>query len=307
MKPAWTSPHGRPLPVVGERTLIMGVLNVTPDSFSDGGRYHSTDAAADHAAQLLAEGADIIDLGGESTRPGHTPVAEAEELSRVLPVIAAIRRRCPTLPLSIDTTKPAVAAAAIAAGADVINDVSGLTAGLSRETLAAARQSLAAFPTDLAALPLAPMAEIAAQSGCPLIVMHPAAPPRLGEFWAEILADLRLSLALAERAGVPPHQLWVDPGFGFGKTVPENLELVKNLSRLATLGCPILLGTSRKSTIGQVLDRPADLRLEGTAVTVVWGIAQGCQMVRVHDVAALLPVIRMADALAHGLRYHFPV
>jgi dihydropteroate synthase len=140
-----------------------------------------------------------------------------------------------------------------------------------------------------------------------LIVMHPTAPARVGDFWAEILADLRLSLALAERAGLPARQLWVDPGFGFGKTVPENLELVKNLSRLTALGRPVLLGTSRKSTLGRVLDRPVDQRLEGTAATVVWGIAQGCAMVRVHDVAALRPAIQMADALARGLAGVFPV
>ncbi len=306
MTPSWTSPHGRPLPPIGGRTLIMGVLNATPDSFSDGGLHLAPGAAADQAARLLAEGADIVDLGGESTRPGHAPVGEAEELRRVLPAIAAIRARCPGLPLSIDTTKPAVAAAAIAAGADVINDISGLTAGIAPEVLAAACQSFAAGRPDFGALLPAPMAVLAARLACPLIVMHPAAPARAGDFWTEILAGLRLSLALAERTGVPPHQLWVDPGFGFGKTVPENLELVKNLSRLAVLGRPVLLGPSRKSTIGHVLGRPVDQRLEGTAASVVWAIAQGCQMVRVHEVAALRPAIRMADALAHGLGYDLP-
>jgi dihydropteroate synthase len=298
----WTSPHGRILPRVGARTLVMAVLNVTPDSFSDGGRFVSPEAAAEVALKLAGEGADVIDIGGESTRPGHETVTAEEELRRVLPVIAAIRERSPTLPISIDTSKATVAEAAVAAGADLINDVCGLTAGIDPAVWTAARKAVGAGAAP-PQLPISPLAAVAARHGCPLIAMHPSAPLRIHDFWTEIIADLRLCLALAEQAGVEPRQIWVDPGFGFGKTVAENLELVKNLGRLSVLGRPILLGTSRKSTIGRVLDRTVDQRLEGTAATVVWGIAQGCAMVRVHDVAALQPTLRMADAVARGLTY----
>ncbi|HKB91120.1 MAG TPA: dihydropteroate synthase family protein [Opitutaceae bacterium] len=298
----WTSPHGRTLPRICERTLIMGVINVTPDSFSDGGLHPVPEDAANHAFRLASEGADIIDVGGESTRPGHSPISMEDELHRVLPAIAAIRQRCPALPISIDTSKPEVAEAAIIAGADVINDVTGLTGGVPVEALRAASLRVRAG-IEAGDLPRSPMAESVAHLDCPVIVMHPATSDRRGNFWTEILADIRVYLTLARNAGVREDQLWIDPGFGFGKTVEENLELLKNLDRLAVLGHPVLLGTSRKSTIGRVLDRPVDQRFEGTAATLVWGIARGCHMVRVHDVAALRSTIRMADAISRGLSY----
>lgn len=275
----WTSPHGRPLPDWRVRTLLMGIINVTPDSFSDGGACSDPEAAAERAVTLHTAGADVIDIGAESTRPGANPIDEAEELRRLLPAIRAIRARLPQIPISADTYRPAVAEAAITAGADMLNDVWGGAVTSTRPSLA----------------------PVAAACRCPWILMHNRERAVYADFWPELLADLRAAVARAEVAGVARAQLWVDPGFGFGKDVELNLEVLGRLSRVTALGLPVLLGTSRKSTLGRVLGEPDPLRRgAGDAASAAWGIAQGASMLRVHDVAALRPVARMADALRAG-------
>lgn len=259
----------------------MGIMNLTPDSFSDGGALPGVDDALRRAEALLDEGADVLDLGAESTRPGASPVAADDELARLLPVVQALRRRFPRAALSVDTYKPDVAAAAVAAGADLVNDVEGGRFGARGDE--------------------SPMGATCAQARCPLILMHRRREADYHDFWPEILADLRGSLRAAMTAGMAPEQLWTDPGFGFGKTPAQNLLLVRDLAKVAALGHPVLLGTSRKSTLGLVLGEPDPLRREaGNDVTAAWGVAQGCSMVRVHDVAGIRPVIRMADALRRG-------
>jgi dihydropteroate synthase len=263
----------------GRRTYVMGILNVTPDSFSgDGlvanaGEEATLAAAVAQARRMAGEGADLLDVGGESTRPGHAPVDEAEELARVVPVIRALRAALPALPLSIDTTKPAVAEAALDAGADLLNDV------------------WAVGPSGAA------MARVAAERGVPLVVMHNRAEAAYQDVVAEVVADLSAALERAVELGVPRERLIVDPGIGFGKTAEHNLTLLHGLAALRDLGRPILLGTSRKSTIGLVLDAPVEERLEGTLATTALGIAAGVDLVRVHDVGANRRAARMADAV----------
>jgi dihydropteroate synthase len=267
----------------GERTFVMGILNVTPDSFSGdgllvsagGGHAGSVAAAVAQAVEMAAEGADVLDIGGESTRPGHAGVDDAEELHRVIPVVDAVRAALPGMPITIDTTKPAVAVAALAAGADAINDVWGVAEDNAR-------------------------ARIAAERGVPLIVMHNRAEPRYDDLVTEVLDDLARALERAERAGVSREQLIVDPGIGFGKTAEQNLELLGRLSELRALGRPILLGTSRKSTLGKVLDLPVTERLEATLATTALGIAAGADIVRVHDVRENMRAARIADAIVRG-------
>ena len=264
----------------GERTFVMGILNVTPDSFSGDGLLVGDDDDAVEAAVaagrvMVEEGADILDVGGESTRPGHRPVDEADERRRVVPVIAALRAALPDTPLSVDTTKPSVAEAALAAGADLVNDVWGVG---DDEVLA----------------------RLAADHGVPLVVMHNRAEPRYTTFLPELIADLQRALERALRLGVPWGDLIVDPGFGFGKTPDHNLELLRELSTLRMLGRPILLGTSRKSTLGRVLDLPVDQRLEATLATTALGIAGGADIVRVHDVQPNVRAARMSDAVVRG-------
>lgn len=278
---SWTSPHGTPLPDWRKRTLIMGIMNLAPDSFSDGGQLNDEAAALARGETLLAEGADVLDLGAESTRPDATPVDAATELARLLPIVKALRRRFPQAALSIDTYKPAVALACVEAGADMINDVEG--------------GRFQARPDE------SPMGSACARLRCPLILMHRRAQADYRDFWPEVLSDLRESLRRARSAGMPPQQLWTDPGFGFGKTPAQNLALVRDLSKVAALGFPVLLGTSRKSTLGLVLGESDPLRRGvGNDATAVWGVAQGASMIRVHEVAALRPVLRMADALRRG-------
>ena len=280
---SWSSPHGTALPDWRRRTLIMGIMNLTPDSFSDGGALPGVDDALRRAEALLNEGADVLDLGAESTRPGAAPVTAADELARLLPVVRALRRRFPQAVLSVDTYKADVAAAAIAAGADLVNDVEGGRFGAHGDE--------------------SPMGAVCAAARCPLILMHRRREANYREFWPEMLGDLRASLHAARSAGMAPEQLWTDPGFGFGKTPAQNLMLVRDLAKVAALGYPVLLGTSRKSTLGLVLDEPDPLRRgPGNDVTAAWGIAQGCSMLRVHDVAATRPVVRMADALRQASR-----
>jgi dihydropteroate synthase len=225
--------------------------------------------------RMVAEGADILDIGGESTRPGHESVSAEEERRRVVPIIAALREALPDTPLSIDTTKPAVAGAALAAGADLINDVWGVG--------------------DDDALP-----RLAADHGVPLVVMHNRAEARYTTFLPELIADLQRALERALRLGVRWDDLIVDPGFGFGKTPAHNLELLRDLDALRMLGRPILLGTSRKSTLGRILDLPATERLEATIATTALGIAAGVDMVRVHDVEPNVRAARVSDAIVRA-------
>ena len=278
---SWSSPHGTFLPDWRSHTLLMGVLNVTPDSFSDGGLAVTPEAAADRAEALVEEGADVIDVGGESTRPGAEPVDAGTELSRLLPAVRAIRKRLPSVALSVDTYRAATARACVEAGADIVNDVEG------------GRHEAGATGS--------PMGAVCARLRCPLILMHRRKQPDYVDFWPEMLADLRDSVRRVIAEGVRPEQVWTDPGFGFGKTPDQNLQLVRDLAKVAALGHPVLLGTSRKSTLGLVLGResPRD-RHEGDASTAVWGIAQGCSMLRVHDVGRIRPYARMADALRSG-------
>jgi dihydropteroate synthase len=263
----------------GSRTFVMGVINVTPDSFSgDGllaGHGDPVTAAVDQARRMAEEGADLLDIGGVSTRPGHAEVDAATEAERVLPVLRAVRQALPDMPLSIDTTSPEVAEQALGAGADMLNDVWGVGEG---ET----------------------MARLAAERGVPLVLMHNRAEARYRSIVAEVVADLSRALDRAIRLGAAEESLIIDPGIGFGKTAEQNLVLLGELDVLTRLGRPILLGTSRKSTIGKVLDLPADQRLEGTLATTALGIAAGADMVRVHDVAANLRAARMSDAIVRG-------
>jgi dihydropteroate synthase len=263
----------------GSRTFVMGILNVTPDSFSGDGLVAAggdpVRAAVALARSMVAEGADLLDIGGESSRPGHAPVSVRDEVARVVPVIRAVRAALPETPLSVDTTKPAVADAALAAGAHLLNDVWGVAAD-------------------------AGLARVAAAHGAPLVVMHNRAEARYVNLVPEILADLQGALERALAAGVAWDRLIVDPGFGFGKAPLHNLALLRGLGSLRLLGRPILLGTSRKSTLGRVLDLPADERVEATLATTALGIAAGVDMVRVHDVRPNVRAARIADAVVRG-------
>lgn len=262
----------------GTRTFVMGIVNVTPDSFSGDGLIDPAASApplARAVAQARAmadEGADMLDVGAESTRPGHSPVDADEEIRRAVPIVSAIREALPSMPISIDTTKPAVAAAAIDAGADLVNDVWGVGEDES-------------------------LVNVAAERRVPIVLMHNRAEPRYKALLPEVLDDLERAIERALRAGVAAADILVDPGFGFGKTAEQNLELLRGLGDLRRLGRPILLGTSRKSTLGKVLDLSADERLEATLATTVLGIAAGVDIVRVHDVQANVRAARMADAV----------
>jgi dihydropteroate synthase len=260
------------------RCLVMGVVNVTPDSFSDGGRYLDPEAAATHGLALVDEGADLLDVGGESTRPGATDVPEAVELERVLPVVEELARTA-GVPVSIDTRKAAVAAAALAAGAAMGNDVS------------AGRHD-----PDLLG--------VAADAKVPLVLVHmlgtPATmqdDPRYDDVVAEVEAFLAERCRAAEAAGVDHQALVVDPGIGFGKRDQDNYALLDQLARFTRLGHPVMVGTSRKGLIDRARDSPADQRVEGTAATVVWAVERGARIVRVHDVAPMVPVVRMTEAM----------
>jgi dihydropteroate synthase len=262
----------------GRRTYLMGIVNVTPDSFSGDGLLADRagsdplDAAVAQATRMAAEGADLLDVGGESTRPGHEAVGFEEELARVVPVVAALRDALPGMPLSVDTTKPDVAAAALDAGADLINDV------------------WATGDDDQ-------LARLAAERGVPYVLMHNRAEPLYEDVVAEVVADLRRAVERAVALGVRAEAIVVDPGIGFGKTARQNLALLHDLAALRALRRPVLLGTSRKSTIGAVLDLPTTERLEGTLATTALGIAAGVDIVRVHDVEPNRRVARMADAI----------
>ncbi|EFM10859.1 dihydropteroate synthase [Paenibacillus curdlanolyticus YK9] len=260
---------------LGARTLIMGILNATPDSFSDGGRYDTVQAAVERAKQMVAEGADILDIGGESTRPGYVPVPEEEEIRRVVPVIHAIRQALPHIPLSIDTYKPETARQSLAAGAHIINDI----------------WALRHDPR---------MAVAAAEFECPVILNHNRPDRNYTNFVGDVIADLQESIRIAHAAGVRDDRIWLDPGIGFAKDYDENIAMMGRLTDLAELGYPVLLGTSRKGFIGQALGGvPSHERVEGTAATVSIGIMQGCGIVRVHDVQAMKRVSLMTDAIVY--------
>lgn len=277
---------GRSCRIELDRPRLMGVLNITPDSFSDGGRYLSVAAALDQGRRLAAAGADLIDVGGESTRPGAAHVGLQQELDRVLPVLEALHCEV-DVPLSIDTTKSTVARAAIAAGAEFVNDISGLT-----------------FDTA--------MAEAVAEAGAGLFVMHTRGRPatmqadtRYADLLAEVGAALRESVVMALAAGVAADRIAVDPGIGFGKDVAGNLELLRRLPELAALGRPILLGTSRKSFIGRVLgvEDPA-ARQAGTLATVALGVASGARLFRVHEIGPAREAALLAWAVCRGAQWH---
>lgn len=285
----------------------MGVLNVTPDSFSDGGQLDSTQRVLDRAGEMIEAGADVLDLGGESTRPGAAVVSAEEELSRVLPALQSIRRTWKDIPVSIDTYKATVADAAIGAGADIINDVWGLTHGVSAEERTRWRRIAAADSSadgEIVRPPLPPIAAVAARRGCPVILMHNRPDRNYGDFWTDVLLDLRTSVVIAKAAGIFREQLWLDPGFGFAKNVAQNLEVLRDLRRIVELGFPVLVGTSRKSTLGSVLGTDVNDRVEGGGATIVWAIQQGCSMVRVHDVREITRFARMAEAIKAGLAFH---
>ncbi|MFH1684101.1 MAG: dihydropteroate synthase [Candidatus Margulisiibacteriota bacterium] len=262
----------------GQRTYIMGILNVTPDSFSDGGKFIEVEAAVEQAKQMLEDGADIIDIGGESTRPGSEVISAEEEKKRVIPVIEKLAKETTAL-ISIDTTKAAVAEAALAAGAAMVNDISGLR-----------------FDPK--------MAQLVAKHAVPVCIMHIKGTPKnmqenpaYSDLMGETINYLNEGVEIAKKAGILHEKIIIDPGIGFGKTVEHNLEILARLRELKVLGCPILIGTSRKSMIGKVLDLPAEERLEGTAATVALSIANGADIIRVHDVKQMARVAKMTDSV----------
>jgi dihydropteroate synthase len=264
--------------ILGKQTLLMGVLNVTPDSFSDGGLFFDKEKAISHGLRMVEEGADIIDIGGESTRPGSKPIELEEELRRVIPIIKSLAKKL-DVPISIDTYKSAVAQKAIGVGAEIINDISGLI-----------------FDPSLA--------QVAAKEDTPLVLMHIRGIPETMQkdvhydsLLSEILQNLRDSIQRAESSGLDPEQIIIDPGIGFGKTVEDNLLIIKNLYEFRILGKPILLGTSRKSFIGKILNAEVGDRLEGTLSTIAIGVLNGAHIIRSHDVLQAKKAIAVADAI----------
>jgi len=257
----------------GERTYVMGIVNVDPDSFSGDG-LRDAETAISQARRFVSEGADIIDVGGESTRPNAGSISVDEELRRVIPVMERLAGELP-VPLSIDTYKSEVARRAIAAGAMMVNDVWELKRDPG-------------------------IARVAAEANVPLVISQNQRNSKFQDFFTELIASLKKSIQVALDAGVERDNIIIDPGVGFGKTPEQNVEIVRRLAELKVLGRPILLGTSRKSFIGHVLDLPVDQRLEGTAATVAIGIANGADMVRVHDVAQMVRVVKMSDAIVRG-------
>lgn len=257
-------------------TYVMGILNVTPDSFSDGGKWNDKDRALRHVEEMLADGMDIVDIGGESTRPGYTLLSDEEEIARVTPIIEAVKSRF-DVPISLDTYKGKVAMAGIEAGADLINDIWGLKYD------------------DI-------MAGVIAKSGLPCCLMHNRKEPDYTNFMQDVAADLAETLEIASRAGIADDKIILDPGVGFGKTYENNLEIINCLEELQIFNCPILLGCSRKSVIGLTLDLPADQRVEGTIVTTVMGVMKGCNFVRVHDVKENARAVKMTEAILYGKR-----
>lgn len=258
------------------RTYVMGILNVTPDSFSDGGKWNDRDRALKHVEEMVEQGADLVDVGGESTRPGYAPVAEEEEIERTAPIIQAVKERF-DVPVSLDTWKAKVARAGIQAGADLINDVWGL----KRD---------------------GKMAEVIAESALPCCLMHNRENADYRDFMQDVAADLAETLRLADKAGIRDDRIILDPGVGFAKSREQNLEIINCLEELKVFGYPILLGCSRKSVIGLTLNLPVEERLEGTLATSVIGVMKGCMFVRVHDVRENVRAVRMTEAVLRGGR-----
>ncbi len=256
---------------LSEKCSIMGILNVTPDSFSDGGKWNHLDTAIAHVGAMIEEGAAIIDIGGESTRPGHVQITDEEEISRVVPAIQAVKERY-DVPVSIDTYKSKVARAAIEAGADMINDIWG-------------------FKYD------PEMAKLAAETGVAVCLMHNKDTTEYLDFMSDMVRETLECVEIAHAAGVADDKIILDPGFGFGKTPDHNLSLMKHLDDFCALPYPVLLGTSRKSTLGKVLDLPVDQRVEATLATTVLGVQAGCRIFRVHDVKANYRAMKMTEAI----------
>ncbi|WP_419954809.1 dihydropteroate synthase [Neobacillus niacini] len=254
-----------------KKTIIMGILNATPDSFSDGGKYNNIEQAVERAKEMVKNGADIIDIGGESTRPGYTVISDEEEIERVVPLIEAISKQV-SVPISIDTYKAQVAQAAVEAGAHIINDIWGAKAD-------------------------GKMAAVAAQYQVPIILMHNRHDRNYSHFIRDVLNDLYESINIVKQAGVKDDQIILDPGIGFAKDFKENILMMQHLDTLTALGYPVLLGTSKKSMIGQALDLPVKERMEGTGATVCYGIQKGCQIIRIHDVKEMSRMAKMMDIL----------
>lgn len=254
-----------------KETFIMGILNVTPDSFSDGGEFNSVEKAVAQAKKMVADGAKIIDVGGESTRPGYTRISDDEEIARVVPVIRALVKEVTAI-ISIDTYKSHVARAAIQAGAHIINDIWGAKADPN-------------------------MAKVAAELNVPIILMHNRENGTYSDYFTEFLQDIKGSIDIVKAAGVPDEHIMLDPGIGFVKNLAESIETMQRLDELVALGYPVLLATSRKRMIGAVLDLPVDERVEGTAATCTFGVQKGCHMMRVHDVKEIARTVKMTDAL----------
>ncbi|MGE7023930.1 dihydropteroate synthase [Solibacillus cecembensis] len=254
-----------------KETFVMGILNVTPDSFSDGGQYDSVETALKQAKKMVADGAKIIDVGGESTRPGYTRISDEEEIARIVPVIRALVREVPAI-ISVDTYKSVVARAAIEAGAHMINDIWGAKADPE-------------------------MATVAAELNVPIILMHNRQTATYTNYWSEFMADIEESVAIVKNAGVPDEHILLDPGIGFVKNLNQSIETMQRLDDLVALGYPVLLATSRKRMIGTVLDLPVEERVEGTAATCAFGVQKGCHIMRVHDVKEVARTVKMIDAL----------
>ncbi|WP_107839599.1 dihydropteroate synthase [Metasolibacillus meyeri] len=254
-----------------KETVIMGILNVTPDSFSDGGKFNSVASAIAQAKRMVADGAKIIDVGGESTRPGHTPISEEEEIERIVPIIRALVEEVPAI-FSVDTYKANVARAAIEAGAHMINDIWGA----KKEP---------------------EIAQVAAECNVPIILMHNRQKESYVDYWGEFQQDLKDSIQIATEAGVPQHHIMLDPGIGFVKNLQQSIETMQRLDELVAFGYPVLLATSRKRMIGAILDLPVDERIEGTAATCAFGVQKGCHMMRVHDVKEVARTVKVIDAL----------
>ncbi|MHC5252673.1 dihydropteroate synthase [Listeria kieliensis] len=263
MKKMWTKDHP---------SMVMGILNMTPDSFSDGGKYIELEKAVEHAIQMAADGAEIIDIGAISTRPGHEPVSVDDERKRLLPAVRAVRAALPDIWISVDTWRSEVAEEAVLAGADFLNDQWG-----------------AKFDPR--------MADVAAKYQIPICLMHNRKDQAYTNFMENVKEDLLESIQICKDAGVPDELIILDPGFGFVKTKNQNLEVLRRVDELVDLGYEVLLGTSRKGTIGWVLDLPSDERVEGTGATVVYGVAKGCSIVRVHDVLPVARMVKMTDAI----------
>ncbi len=255
---------------------VMGILNVTPDSFSDGGKYNDLDQALYHVEKMITDGMDIVDVGGESTRPGYTQISAQEEIERVTPVIEAIKSRF-NIPISLDTYKSEVAKAGIAAGVDMINDIWGLKYDEN-------------------------MAQVIAESGLPCCLSHNRKEMKYKNLIEEMFWDLEASLELASSKGIAYDKIILDPGIGYGKSYENNLEIIDNLQKFHSLGYPLLLGASRKSVVGMGLDLPVNDRMEGTLVTTVYGVQRGVMFVRVHDVKENARAVKMTEAIRYGYR-----